>query len=508
MQPATADSRHPGIETLKLREQEILLRLRADPLSIPDYGVLAEIEIQLGDQPRALLAINEAARLSPADPALAIRAAHLHNMRADWHRAALEYERALRLGLRDARLVAALLLAQLAGRSMSAAHRCAARLLREFPDEAAAWLGIGALRKATGDLPGASKAYRRAVELDESLGAGWYGLIELATPEEREACRPRIKRLLTAASTPYERSNLEFALARIAAEARDYAGAFDSYARANEAAATHLETVGLTYQPASAQTEISVLASAQQYSRPAQPFEPVRVTPIFIVGMPRSGSTLIEQMLSNHPRVGSTGETTALSEAYEQYSGTQHRNADEENALLTQLRQQYVGRLREQDQPHRFVTDKFPGNFRLLGFAKRLFPEAPVLHCRRDPMATCWSIFTTNLTLHAPYHTSLGHIGHFYTQYFRLMAHWRESLPLLQVDYERLIEGPAAVIQEILSYCGLEYSERCLRPQDNRDPVTTASAAQVRQPLYRSALQQWRHYEPWLQPLRTALSVD
>jgi cytochrome c-type biogenesis protein CcmH/NrfG len=508
MQPARADSHHPGVETLKLREQAVLLRLRANPLSIADYRVLAEIEIQLGDQPRALLAINEAARLSPGDPALAIRAADLHNMRADWHSAALEYERALRLGLRNARLVTALLLAQLAGRAMPAARRSEERLLREFPDHAVSWLGIGAFRKATGDLPGASRAYSRAVELDESLGAAWFGLIELATPEECEAYRHRIKHVLTVASSPYERSNLAFALARIAASARDFAAAFDTYVCANKEAAAHLETLGLTYRPASIQAEIAALANAQQYPRPAQPLEPVRITPIFIVGMPRSGSTLIEQMVSNHPCVGSSGETTGLSEVYEKYSGTEHCNADEEHALLTQLREQYVDRLREQDQPHRFVTDKFPGNFRLLGFAKRLFPEAPILHCRRDPMATCWSIYTTNLTLHAPYHTSLRHIGHFYTQYVRLMAHWRESLPLLDVDYERLIEDPSVIIQEVLSYCGLEYSEHCLHPQDNPHPVTTASAAQVRQPLYRSALQEWRYYEPWLQPLQTALSAD
>jgi tetratricopeptide (TPR) repeat protein len=509
---AAIDSGGSRVDNARRREQEILQRLRANPLSIRDYCALADVEIQLGDQPRALLAITEAARLCPTDPALAIRAAELHNMRANWRRAIVEYERAVRLGARDAPLIAALLLSQLGGRAMSGARRSAERLRREFPDHAVAWLAIGALCKATGDLEGASRSYRRAVQLNESLSAGWFGLVELSSPDEQAAYQDRLTDLLARAREPLDRSNLEFALARVAADSGDHARAFDAYRRANTAAAAHLDLLGLWYNPEQAEEEVQALARAHLRQSPnAFAPAPAPVTPIFIVGMPRSGSTLIEQMLSNHPHIAGGGELVALSELFDQYALAQQSangalDDAAHGALLASLREQYIERLLEAGARERFVTDKFPGNFRLLGFARQLFPQAPVLHSRRDPMATCWSIFSTNLTLHSPYHTSLRHIGHFYEQYDWLMAHWRRTMPFLDIDYARLIDDPQRTVREMLSYCGLDFDERCLKPEQNDQPVTTASAVQVRRPLYRSALNQWRNYEVWLQPLRDALS--
>jgi tetratricopeptide (TPR) repeat protein len=476
------------MDELKRRESEVLARLRAHPTRIADYCALADIEIQLGDQPRALLAIQEAARLSPTDPALAVRAAELHNMRADWRRAGLEYERSLRLGLRDARVLAALLLAQLSDRSVSAAKRSAARLLNEFPQAPAAWLAVAALRKATGDLSGALDAYRRTVALDDLQGAAWFGLIELLSPAQRLEHRGHLEALAFREVAPHERCNLHFALARIADGERDFERAFAAYCRANAAAAAHLQAQGLTYRA-------DLLKPPPMQAAP-QSFDAVPTVPIFIVGMPRSGSTLIEQMLSNHPDVGSAGELTALSDAYDDYLG---------GARLADLRAGYAGRLLQLGCHRRFVTDKFPGNFRLLEFARYLFPEAPIIHCRRHPMAVGWSIFSTNLTLHAPYHTSLRHIGHFYARYEQLMTHWHRSIEFLEVDYERLLDDPASTVGAMLDHCGLERCENCLRPETNDNPVTTASAAQVRRPLYASALTHWRNYEPWLQPLREAL---
>jgi len=414
-------------------------------------------------------------------------------MRANWRRAAMEYERALRLGLQDGRVLAALLLAQLSDRALPAAKRSAARLINDFPNAPTTWLAVAALRKATGDLSGAVDAYGRTVMLDELQGAAWFGLVELTPSADRAAFQGRLARLAATATSAYERCNFEFALARIAESQGDFARAFAAYSRANEAAAAHLQSQGLIYR---AEPIAPAMPRSASEAVAHQAFDSIPVTPIFIVGMPRSGSTLIEQMLSNHPEVDSAGETTALSDAYDGYL---------EGAGPGELRQQYIERLLQRGCRKRFVTDKFPGNFRLLGFARTLFPEAPIIHCRREPLAVCWSIFSTNLTLHAPYHTSLRNIGHFYAAYEQLMAHWRRSIDFLDVSYEQLIENPAATVQTLLQHCKLPPDEACLHPETNSNPVTTASAAQVRRPLYLSALGHWRNYEPWLQPLREAL---
>ena len=153
------------------------------------------------------------------------------------------------------------------------------------------------------------------------------------------------------------------------------------------------------------------------------------------------------------------------------------------------------------------VTNKLPGDFEILGFIRMLLPKAVIVHCRREPMATCWSLFTANFGMHSPYYNDLEHLAHYYGQYRRLMAHWSAVLQpaMIEVDYERLIDDPEPAIRALVAGCGLDWDDHCLRPHEADRPVTTASAGQVRRPINRVSLARWRPYAKQLEVLRERL---
>ncbi len=228
-------------------------------------------------------------------------------------------------------------------------------------------------------------------------------------------------------------------------------------------------------------------------------------TPVLIVGMPRSGSTLTEQILSSHPEVAAGGELGFWSAAENQARdlwnpapGAARRLADD-----------YLAALRAFDPEAKRVTDKALANFFLLGAILRIFPNATVVHCRRDPIDTALSIFTTNFETNFDYASDRGDLVFYYRQYRRLMSHWRNILPpdrFLEVDYEALVADPEPHARRLVAGCGLEWNDACLEPHRNRRRINTASVWQARQPIYRTSVERWRRYEPWLGELRELAS--
>ena len=238
--------------------------------------------------------------------------------------------------------------------------------------------------------------------------------------------------------------------------------------------------------------------------------------PVFIVGMPRSGTSLVEQILASHPEIHGAGELTTVSylaTSLPQRLGTETLYPD----CLTTLKQeavdelacQYLGLLNELSPETRRVTDKMPGNFMFLGFIEQLFPGARVIHCRRNPMDTCLSCYFIDFAMPLPYSYDLNDLGVYYRGYERLMEHWRQviSLPLYEVQYENLIDNPEKISRELVAFCGLEWDERCLRFHETKRVVATASYDQVRQPIYRKSVARWKHYERYLGPLKEALGL-
>ena len=214
--------------------------------------------------------------------------------------------------------------------------------------------------------------------------------------------------------------------------------------------------------------------------------------------MLRSGTSLTEQILSSHPEVGGAGEQLFWSRNWER---TLRADGSFDLAAARGLGQEYLDHLHSLAPGAAAVTDKMPGNYMFLGLIHQALPDARIVHVRRSPIDTCVSIWATPNHMPQEGGNHKGNTVYVYRQYQRLMDHWRKVLPserFFELDYERLVEDPEPVIRALLEFCGLEWNEACLRPQENKRAVVTPSAWQVRQPFYRTSVERWRKFEPWL----------
>jgi hypothetical protein len=238
-------------------------------------------------------------------------------------------------------------------------------------------------------------------------------------------------------------------------------------------------------------------------------------TPIFVVGLPRAGSTLTEQILSSHSQVEGTRELPLIGDITADLNLSRvvvNRNAYPECVLqlsqeqLAALGARYLERSRAYRKTNRvWFVDKRPWNWLEVGLIHLMLPQAKIIDIRREPMAACFALFKQLIT---KFHFDLAGLGRYYNYYVNLMEHWESVLPgrVHFVQYERLVEDTEGEIRRMLDYCGLPFEERCLRFWETDRAVATPSAQQVRRPIYRDALQQWRNFEPWLGPLKEALA--
>jgi len=230
--------------------------------------------------------------------------------------------------------------------------------------------------------------------------------------------------------------------------------------------------------------------------------------PIFILGMPRSGTTLVEQIVASHPRVHGAGELAELTAAVAAWPAFPDRLRDAASAEFRALGERYVAALRRHAPAAPHITDKTPSHFLLVGLIRLALPNARIIHVRRDPRDTCLSCFATPFSAGQPYAYDLAELGRYYRAYDALMAHWRDLLPagaMLEVRYEDVVADLAGEAPRIIAYCALAWDAACLDFHRNQRVVRTASAAEVREPIYRRSLGRWRDYGDALRPLLDAL---
>jgi tetratricopeptide (TPR) repeat protein len=230
--------------------------------------------------------------------------------------------------------------------------------------------------------------------------------------------------------------------------------------------------------------------------------------PIFIVGMPRSGTTLVEQILASHPAVAAGGELSTIpnlaAEVGRVAEPYPHGIRRLDGGMLERLATRYLERLDNVSQEAAHVTDKLPFNYMHLGLIGTLFPDAAVIHCRRDPLDTCLSCYFTSFGDNLLFAGELTALGRYYVDYRRMMDHWRRALPKppLDVQYERLVDDTEGTVKSILAFCGLGWDPACMSFYRTDRGIRTPSRWQVRQPVYSDSIGRWRHYERYLQPLR------
>ncbi len=324
-------------------------------------------------------------------------------------------------------------------------------------------------------------------------------------------------RLAQGRLAPPEAAQLHFALAHLLDRAGQHNEAFTHLHEANRLRRDLARQAGEAFDPAAHSRLIDRLIGT---FTPAS-FERVRGwgvdtdLPVFVVGMPRSGSSLVEQILSNHPDVAGAGELHEIPRLAVSLPGRLH--AEEpypeclsrlESVAARQLADGYLTRLRELVGTARRITDKMLENFLHLGLIATLFPQARVIHCQRDPLDTCVSCYFQQFR-GLNYTADLDDLGHYYREYQRLMAHWRAvlPLPLLDVVYEELVADPEAGSRRLVEFCGLDWDDRCLRFHENPRPVRTVSKLQVRRPIYGSSVGRWQRYATHLTPLCRALGL-
>lgn len=237
--------------------------------------------------------------------------------------------------------------------------------------------------------------------------------------------------------------------------------------------------------------------------------------PVFIVGMPRSGTTLTEQILASHPLVHGAGELMRMDEIKKSLRDLVGEPWPQcvdrlDRKVLDKVAQEHLDWLGRLAGGKARVTDKMPHNFLALGLIDLLFPEARVIHCQRDPMDNCLSIYFQHFNGAHAYANNLEHLGLYYHQYEQVMAHWRKvvRVPILDVRYEQMVAEPEQSARRLVEFCGLAWDDRCLRFYESGRVVSTPSYDQVRQPIYKKSVARWKRYEKFLKPLKQSLGYD
>jgi tetratricopeptide (TPR) repeat protein len=388
------------------------------------------------------------------------------------------------------------------------------QLLRDAPQDAELHMSMGHALKTLGRQGEAIQSYRTAATLRPSYGEVWWSLANLKTYRFTDAELERMRSEEAAPRVrPADRYHFCFALGKALEDRAQYRDSFVYYERGNA-----LKRAECRYRAEFIEhnTRLQKTVCTPEFFAERIGFGCASRAPIFIVGLPRSGSTLIEQILASHSQVEGTMELAEIPRLAAELEGRRSEGQESRYpGVLAGLSAQQAARLGEsylagsrayrRDRP-RFI-DKMPNNFRHLGLMHLILPNAKIIDARRGAMACCFSNFKQLFASGQPFTYSLEEIGRYYRTYVELMAHWDRALPgeVLRVQHEVLVADFEREVRRILDFCGLDFEPACLEFHKTSRRVHTASSEQVRQPINTEGLGQWRHFEPWLGPLTQAL---
>ena len=506
-----------ALVTNQLHEAEPILkdRLKRDPYDYSAIRMLAELAARIGRLHDSENLLRRALELAPSFQSAR---ANLATVLYRQHRApeALEQldlvaaEGELPDGYRNLKAAA---LGRVGG------YREAIGLYRDVlgrhGEQPKLWMSLAHLLKTVGEQEESIAAYRRAIELAPSLGEVWWSLANLKTVRFDDADVSAMEAALDdAALGADDKLHLHFALGKAYEDRRDAAASWGHYAEGNRIRAAQLQhdpdrITGIVDR------SIALMTSVFFDERQGQGCD--APDPIFILGLPRSGSTLIEQILASHSQVEGTMELPDIHGLVRRIDGKHDRSErgnyperllDLDSAALKALGEEYLDTTRiQRSEGKPFFIDKMPNNWAYAGFIRLILPNARIIDARRHPLDCCFSNFKQHFARGQAFSYDLTHIGRYYADYVRFMAHLDAVQPgkVHRVIHERLVENPEQEIRALLAYCGLEWEDACLNFHETKRAVRTASSEQVRRPLSKSGFGQWKPFEQWLGPLKQAL---
>ena len=500
-------------------EARLRAHLRLAPTDVAAIRMFAEVAARLGRHEDACRLLERCLDLAPG-----FRAAR-HNYALALHRCNRPQEALQQIGRLlsaepgdpGARNLQAVVLCRTG--DYEPAIRIYDGLLAEYPDNPRVWMSYGHALKTAGHLERAIVAYRRSLDMEPSLGEIWWSLANLKTFRFSVGDADAMQRQLARDDLDEEdRLHLEFALGKALEDAGRFESSFGHYRRGNAIRRGQLrygaEDTHQRVRHIRAMYTSEFFAARQGSGCPAR-------DPIFVVGLPRAGSTLIEQILSSHSQVEGTMELPEITSLTRMLraQGDAGSAAPYHEALaaldagaLRKLGERYLEQtriMRKTAAP--LFVDKMPNNFMHIGLIHLILPNAKIIDARRHPMACCFSAFKQHFARGQSFSYGLEDLGRYYRDYVSLMAHFDRVLPgvlpgrVHRVIYERMVEDTVSEVRRLLAYCGLPFEPSCLQFFENARPVRTASSEQVRRPIYREGVDHWRHYAPWLAELEQAL---
>ena len=393
----------------------------------------------------------------------------------------------------------------------------AEQVLRETlvadPRNAMAYELLGNLLSEFGRFDEARACFERAIAIAPVLAGSYYDLVRCRalTPDDGGLLREMQAALATPGLEAGQRMQVHLAIGKAADDLGDYATAMQHFD-----AADSVRRGSRSFDSATFSREIDRLIArcAPEWIARAHELGSPDATPLLIIGMPRSGTTLVEQIVSMHPEVGAGAELHFWNQrgaVWHQSDAATNETAFGFSEFLANATADYLGVLRSIAPKAARVTDKMPFNFLWAGLIHMAFPRAIIIHCRRSAIDTALSIHQTHFRPDLAFPTGGAELVAYFRDYQRLVDHWRGVLPpdrFIEVDYEDLTRAPEPVIRRIIAACGLAWHDACLRPENNPRAVKTPSKWQTRQPIYRNSVARWRRYEPWLGALRTLVDDE
>lgn len=491
---------------LDIAERLLKARLKADPYDVRAMRMLAELAARIGRLQDSEVLLRRALELAPGFHAAR---ANLAMVLGRTGRPAEALPLLDELFAADGEALGHLnLKAATLGRlgSFEEAIALYQKVLEQAPHQPRLWLSYGHMLKTIGRLDDGIAAYRQAIAIRPALGEAWFSLSNLKTVRFTDPDVEQMQRLLEEDLSAEDRFHLEFALGKAFHDRRQPSEAFGHFAVAN---AVRREMIA--YDPDRVTRRVDrCIASfdAERLRRPMPEEACAARDPIFIVGMPRSGSTLLEQILSSHSMVEGTSELADMPALASEFGRYPEDYASLDVATLRRIGEEYLRRTavqRRTDRP--LFIDKLPNNWMFVPLIHLALPNATIIDARRHPLSCCFSNYRQHFARGQGFSYDLRDVGLYYADYVRLMAHMDAAVPgkVHRVIYERMVDDPEGEIRRLLAHAGLPFERACLEYWKTERAVRTPSSEQVRQPIYRQGTEEWQPYEAFLQPLKEAL---